>query len=76
MYYCVILGGISVAGKQGTNNKAATTAGTIPTELGNLRAWKYVVFGKSLDLDVGFTWYMTIYNLTICNFIDQLLCEW
>ena len=49
MYYCVILGGISVAGKQGTNNKAATTAGTIPTELGNLRAWKYVVFGRYTD---------------------------
>ena len=45
-----MIGGISVAGKQGTNNKR-TTVGTIPTELGNLKAWKYVVFGKSINLD-------------------------
>ena len=44
-------GGISVAENQGTNKKRTATVGTIPTELGNLKAWKYVVFGKSIDLD-------------------------
>ena len=53
-------GGISVSGQQGTNMKTATTVGTIPTELGNLKAWKYVVFGEWKDLIVLLIQWMTI----------------
>ena len=45
-----MIGGIIVAGKQNTNKKTSAAAGTIPTELGNLKAWKYVVFGKQIDI--------------------------
>ena len=70
-YYCVMIGGISVTGKQGANSKTAVS-GTIPTELGNLKAWKYVIFGKSINLNCIFILFITmqyefISSLTILN---------
>ena len=40
--FCYLAGGYKVVIKKG-NKKAA---GTIPTELGNLKKWKHAVFGK------------------------------
>ena len=40
-------------GNNGNNNKKRKnkkTTGTIPTELGKLDKWKYVVFGKTIEL--------------------------
>ena len=53
LVYYVMIGGISVVEDPETNKKKI---GTIPTELGNLKNWKFVIFGKQIGIGHIFTY--------------------
>lgn len=53
--FCVIIGDYQV--NEGTASKRV--AGTIPSELGNLKFWKYVIFREYRSIYLSI-WFVTI----------------